>query len=119
MTTVSTEPDREPSRLHGARARWLWAWAVTSMLIAVLAFAVGTRIRSPWDEAIENARTPEVTAYVVEQSVSLPVPEIAGTVHLGTLVPVLPPAELEHSVVTGVVTGAGQTLLPGAVLAEV
>lgn len=53
------------------------------MLIAVLAFAVGTRIRSPWDEAIENARTPEVTAYVVEQSVSLPVPEIAGTVHLG------------------------------------
>ncbi|WP_250442649.1 peptidoglycan-binding protein [Actinotalea sp. C106] len=101
------------------RSRWLSIWALGTAVATGAAFALGSTIQSPWEEAVENARTPDVSATVVEQSLSLPMVEVAGVVHLGTSVPVIPTGSTDRMVVTEVGRAVGETLGPGEVLAHV
>ncbi|QFU97938.1 hypothetical protein KDY119_01444 [Luteimicrobium xylanilyticum] len=85
------------------------------------AFAAGTFVRSPWEEATRNASIdPVVTAAVATRSFPAQVPELTGTVSAGSTLDVsVPASDGGRSVVTRVDAKAGSLLEPGDALVEV
>ncbi|MBI9115723.1 peptidoglycan-binding protein [Sanguibacter suaedae] len=85
----------------------------------VVAFLVGTQVRSPWESAIANSHAdPLVTAEVTTRSLGPRTTPVTGRVRLGTDQTVLAMGT-DPQVVTGVQHGAGELLMPGQVLATV
>jgi len=104
-----------------SRSRWLWLWAVAAAVAVVLAFLVGTHVRSPWEVAVENSHAhPLVTATAETRTLVVADGEVTGTVALGRTQDVVVPAgDGTRAVVTATPLAAGAALEPAAVVVEV
>lgn len=101
------------------RVRWLVVWVAASLALAGGAFALGTQVRSPSEEAAANSRRVlPVTATVAERTVTAEESVIVGTASLGVTKEVRAQAE-GHAVVTGVFVAPGDALSAGTVAVEV
>ncbi|WP_425955851.1 peptidoglycan-binding domain-containing protein [Xylanimonas sp. McL0601] len=103
------------------RSRWLWGWVVVCLILTVGAFAVGTQVRSPWDDAIARAKAvPAVTAAVEDRTLAAEVPSWSAQVSLGRQETVPAPAPAgARAVVTATVARVHDTVRSGDTLLEV
>ena len=88
---------------------------MASVILAVVTFAVGLVLPSPWEKAQMNASaTPVVTAEVVEHTFPATSPRLSGVVHLGRSVVVSPTGagSSAQSVITNTPARAGSTITP-------
>lgn len=107
----------ELSRPH--RARWLVLWIVASLVLASGAYVVGTRVRSPYEEAAGNSQQIiPVTASVSERTVTSEESVVTGTASLGVTREVSSAAE-GRTIVTAVSVSAGDVLEAGTSPVEV
>jgi peptidoglycan hydrolase-like protein with peptidoglycan-binding domain len=106
---------------RSSRSRWLWLWAVCCLVVLGLTFLLGTVVRSPWQEAVENSgKEPIVTAEVEVRSLAEERVEIQGTVSQGVESDVtVSSAEGATPVVSATYKTVGEILAPGQALAEV
>ncbi len=105
---------------RGLRA-W-FPWTVVCVLLMVLAFAFGTHVRSPWADAVANARQGTMaTAVVATASVSVPTPTVTGVLSTGSVVDVVASsaAEARRLVVTARRAVADDVMRSGDVLSVV
>ncbi len=104
-----------------SRSRWLWLWATGAVVAVVVAFVVGSQVRSPWEVAVANSHSsPLVTATVEERTLVVAGQDVTGTVTLGRTQDVpAPDGEGVRAVVTATPVAAGDPVAPGAVLVEV
>ncbi|MBI9115126.1 peptidoglycan-binding protein [Sanguibacter suaedae] len=101
------------------RTRWLWWWALACVAAVVVAFLVGTQVRSPWEAAIANSRAVEqVTAPVAQRTLAVDGGEVQGTVALGSSVEVVPRGDGPW-VVTATPRAPGEAVTGGQVLVEI
>lgn len=104
-----------------SRSRWLWTWLAASVVAILVAFVVGTQVRSPWEAAVSNSRAhPTVTAKVQTRSIFVDAEHVSGTVSLGSTqqVPVRGATD-GAAVVTATPLAVGSPVLSGTVLVEV
>ncbi|UJP40741.1 peptidoglycan-binding domain-containing protein [Cellulomonas palmilytica] len=90
-------------------------------MAVVVAFVVGSQVRSPWEVAVANSHSsPLVTATVEERTLVVAGQDVTGTVTLGRTQDVpAPDGEGVRAVVTATPVAAGDPVAPGAVLVEV
>lgn len=101
--------------------RWLVVWSAVSVAAVVVAFVLGTAVRSPWEGALAaSTADPVVTGTVQVRSLTVSEKQVTGTVALGSESDVVvEPADGSDAVVTAVHQDVGGVLLPGHALAEV
>lgn len=100
--------------------RWVWATALCSILAVALAFAVGTLVRSPWDEAVANSeREPVVTAAVQWRTIVTETPTLRGAYSAGNTTDIAGPVVEGGGVVTAQTVKRGDTVESGTLLGEV
>ena len=95
---------------------------MASVILAVVTFAVGLVLPSPWEKAQMNASaTPVVTAEVVEHTFPATSPRLSGVVHLGRSAVVSPTGagSSAQSVITNTPARAGSTITPSDVVVEI
>lgn len=109
------------NNIENPRKRWIAIWLIVCSVILVLVFFLGTLVRSPWDGAIENSKTPLVaTAVVHEREFEQAEELVRGRVELGTEVQIVPdPVVQERAVVTALMVEPGQSVTSGDLLAKI
>jgi peptidoglycan hydrolase-like protein with peptidoglycan-binding domain len=103
------------------RGRWIAYWTVACIVAITAAFVAGTRVRSPWDDAVANASVSlPVYATVEEHTFTPRASEGEGSVQLGTTLQVTDsPSSDGVAVVTRRVLHADDRISSGDLVAEV
>lgn len=103
------------------RGRWMVGWLLGAVGLTALAFGSGVLVRSPWEEAAQNAaRTPSVTATVQVRTFTADEVVAIGTVSSGTVTTIQgSAADGSEAVVTATPLAAGAQVTAGSVLVEI
>jgi peptidoglycan hydrolase-like protein with peptidoglycan-binding domain len=104
------------------RSRWTWALALGSLAVIAVSFIAGSLVRSPWEQAADNARTRAVATVVVTEREFRPsAVEAVGTVSLGPVlgIPQTGTGDATDAVVTAAPAGPGAVVGTGDVVTEI
>lgn len=104
-----------------SRKRWIVIWVLSCLLVLAVVFLLGALVRSPWEGAIENSRTPLVATAIVQEREFEQVGELVrGRAQLGIEEQIVPSEQAQgRPVVTAVSVEKGQTVASGDLLAKV
>ncbi|WP_344103478.1 peptidoglycan-binding domain-containing protein [Myceligenerans crystallogenes] len=102
------------------RNAWIIATAAGAVAVVVASFALGTQVRSPWEEAVANSqREPLVTVPVERRALAADVTESEGRYSAGSELSVPAPVTDVPAVVTRQAFAPGDEVRSGDLLAEV